>query len=216
MKKVFFLIITAFLLIAVTEAQVPQKNKASNSQKLYEAETADLVAFVRKAADLIRMEGETAFNDFNQTGSPWRHEETYIFVLDPEGNPGHALGREMAQVLLGRGARVDLHGHFIERLDVDQGVQALHQLRELGVVQVGGGAAAEVNLVELRLQAVALEEPAQQVDLAQQVVQEELDLGPVIGDDDVADAVPAELGAERNVQVNMQRAVFILTREEGL
>lgn len=86
MKKVFFLIITAFLLIAVTEAQVPQKNKASNSQKLYEAETADLVAFVRKAADLIRMEGETAFNDFNQTGSPWRHEETYIFVLDPEGN----------------------------------------------------------------------------------------------------------------------------------
>ena len=86
MKKGYFLIIAVFLLIKLTEAQVPQKNKASTSLKVYEGETAELVALVSKAADLIRIKGETAFNDFNQTGSSWRHEETYIFVLDPEGN----------------------------------------------------------------------------------------------------------------------------------
>jgi signal transduction histidine kinase len=49
------------------------------------AETRDLVELVKDAAELLRSKGEEAFTDFRLPGSRWRQEETYIFVLDPEG-----------------------------------------------------------------------------------------------------------------------------------
>ena len=60
---------------------------AANSDQHYEyKETRELVALVNDAAELIRTKGEGAFTDFHLSGSRWRQEETYIFVLDPQGN----------------------------------------------------------------------------------------------------------------------------------
>lgn len=57
------------------------------SDQLYEyEETRELVALVTDATELVRSKGEAAFDDFRGAGSRWRQEETYIFVLDPEGN----------------------------------------------------------------------------------------------------------------------------------
>jgi signal transduction histidine kinase len=49
-------------------------------------ETRDLVQFVTDAANLLHTKGERAFADFRVPGSRWRQEETYIFVLDTQGN----------------------------------------------------------------------------------------------------------------------------------
>jgi signal transduction histidine kinase len=49
-------------------------------------ETRDLVRLVKDAAELLRIKGEAAFKDFRVSGSRWRQEETYIFVLDALGN----------------------------------------------------------------------------------------------------------------------------------
>jgi hypothetical protein len=57
------------------------------SDQLYEyEETRELVALVTDAAERLRSKGEAAFDDFRVAGSRWRKEETYIFVLDPDGN----------------------------------------------------------------------------------------------------------------------------------
>lgn len=49
-------------------------------------ETRDLVQLVKDAADLLRTNGESAFADFRVPGSRWQQGETYIFVLDTQGN----------------------------------------------------------------------------------------------------------------------------------
>lgn len=49
-------------------------------------DTRDLVLLVSEAADLIRTKGKAAFDDFRIPGSRWQKGETYIFVLDPQGN----------------------------------------------------------------------------------------------------------------------------------
>ncbi len=55
--------------------------------QLYEhEETRELVALVDDATELVRSKGEPAFTEFRIDGSRWRHGETYIFVLDPDGN----------------------------------------------------------------------------------------------------------------------------------
>ena len=55
--------------------------------RLYEhAETRALVALVDAAADLIRSKGDAAFDDFRVLDSRWRRGESYVFVLDPDGN----------------------------------------------------------------------------------------------------------------------------------
>jgi len=59
---------------------------ASLEQRYEHAETRDLVALVNDATDLVRTKGETAFGELRISGSRWRHEETYIFVLDPKGD----------------------------------------------------------------------------------------------------------------------------------
>ncbi|HMA44333.1 MAG TPA: cache domain-containing protein, partial [Gemmatimonadales bacterium] len=59
---------------------------ATLEQRYEHAETRELVVLVNDAAELIRTKGEAAFTDFRSSGSRWRHEEKYVFVLDPEGN----------------------------------------------------------------------------------------------------------------------------------
>ncbi|MCX2740899.1 cache domain-containing protein [Pontibacter anaerobius] len=49
-------------------------------------ETRELVQLVQEAADLLHVKGEAAFEDFGKAGSRWRKGESYVFVLDPEGN----------------------------------------------------------------------------------------------------------------------------------
>src|SRR5512135_1399681 len=57
------------------------------SEPLYQhEETRALVHLVKDATDLVRSKGEAAFDDFRVAGSRWRQGETYVFVLDPEGN----------------------------------------------------------------------------------------------------------------------------------
>ncbi|MBX3415895.1 MAG: cache domain-containing protein [Pirellulales bacterium] len=46
----------------------------------------DVVELVRKAAELVRAEGEDAFGQFQVQGGPWYHGTTYIFVNDLEGD----------------------------------------------------------------------------------------------------------------------------------
>jgi signal transduction histidine kinase len=78
-------VIPLFLLGAFTA--MAQKPPAANSDQLYEQpETRQLVALVNDASDLVRAKGEAAFADFRVAGSRWRQGETYIFVLDPQGN----------------------------------------------------------------------------------------------------------------------------------
>jgi signal transduction histidine kinase len=49
-------------------------------------DTRDLVALVADAANLVHAMGASAFDEFRVAGSRWRREESYIFVLDPDGN----------------------------------------------------------------------------------------------------------------------------------
>jgi len=49
-------------------------------------ETRQLVALVKDATELVRTKGEAAFCDFRVSGSRWHQGETYIFVLDSNGN----------------------------------------------------------------------------------------------------------------------------------
>jgi len=78
MKKAFFLFILAFSLITISKAQPKQLHQFNT--------TPQLVALVKDAAELARVKGETAFGNFRIPASRWRKAETYIFVLDPEGN----------------------------------------------------------------------------------------------------------------------------------
>lgn len=60
---------------------------AVHSDQPYEQqETRALVALVNEAAALVQAKGEAAFADFRVSGSRWRQGETYIFVLDRDGN----------------------------------------------------------------------------------------------------------------------------------
>ena len=60
---------------------------AEEGYQIYEHEdTRELVRRVNDAADLVQAKGEEAFDDFRLSGSRWRREETYIFVLDRDGN----------------------------------------------------------------------------------------------------------------------------------
>lgn len=50
------------------------------------SETRDLVRLVNDAANMLREKGESAFSEFRTQGTRWRQGDTYIFVLDAEGN----------------------------------------------------------------------------------------------------------------------------------
>lgn len=49
-------------------------------------DTRDLVVLVNDASELIHAKGEGGFTELCVTGSRWRQDDSYIFVLDPQGN----------------------------------------------------------------------------------------------------------------------------------
>jgi signal transduction histidine kinase len=53
---------------------------------LEQPETRELVALVNDAAERVRAEGEAVLDEFRVEGSRWRRGETYVFVLDRDGN----------------------------------------------------------------------------------------------------------------------------------
>ncbi|MBN2016726.1 MAG: cache domain-containing protein [Candidatus Cloacimonetes bacterium] len=57
---------------------------AQDAEYQYE-ETQQLVQLVNDAAALIEEKGEDAFTDFAVQDSKWRHDDKYIFTIDPEG-----------------------------------------------------------------------------------------------------------------------------------
>ncbi len=60
---------------------------ATSLDQQYEyKETRELVALVNDATDLIHAKGESGFSELRVAGSRWRQDDTYIFVLDPQGN----------------------------------------------------------------------------------------------------------------------------------
>jgi len=49
-------------------------------------DTLDLISTVQNAASLIQYKGKSAFLDFKSYGNQFLHGETYVFVMDMEGN----------------------------------------------------------------------------------------------------------------------------------
>ncbi len=88
MKKWIFFVIIVFLLLAVHKMQSRNINGiAMQTDQFYQQDTTrKLVALVTDAAELVRVKGETVFNEFRLPESRWCSGESYIFVLDPEGN----------------------------------------------------------------------------------------------------------------------------------
>jgi signal transduction histidine kinase len=74
----------AFSLLA---GLTPSEAAPRSTDHPYEyADTRDLVTLVNDAADLVATKGAKAFTDFRVDGSRWRADDTYVFVLDPDGN----------------------------------------------------------------------------------------------------------------------------------
>jgi signal transduction histidine kinase len=70
-----------------TRSFVSSSSGAATLEQVYEhEETRALVSLVEGAAELVRTKGEAAFKELGVSRSQWRHEETYVFVLDAEGN----------------------------------------------------------------------------------------------------------------------------------
>ena len=65
----------------------PAATTSSNPDQAYEnKDTRDLVVLVNDAADFVRARGEAAFTELGASGSRWRQDDSYIFILDPRGN----------------------------------------------------------------------------------------------------------------------------------
>ena len=107
----------------------------------------------------------------------------------------------MGQVIPIDRSRVDLHRDLITAREVNQRIQSLAKLSELVLVEMRRGATPEVDLPYVQRSIELAAELLQVVDLLQKMVEKELNLRPVVGDDDVAQTVVAELRAERDVDI---------------
>ncbi len=79
--------LTLVLLLGLGACLNPRSPAVRPDEPPYErAETQELVALVSDAAELIQADGEPVFANFRIDGSRWRNDETYVFVLDLDGN----------------------------------------------------------------------------------------------------------------------------------
>jgi signal transduction histidine kinase len=77
----------AAVLVAARALVGDAQTLAPHSDQVYQhEETRELVSLVNDASDLIHTKGEAAFDELRFPGSRWRQAETYVFVLDPQGN----------------------------------------------------------------------------------------------------------------------------------
>jgi signal transduction histidine kinase len=88
MKTIFYIILTAFVCLTVSQTQARQggSNPGTARQQAKQDSTQLLVQLVQDASQLVRKNGEKAFKELSVPGSRWRKGENYIFVLDTEGN----------------------------------------------------------------------------------------------------------------------------------
>lgn len=91
MKKAIILSAAVLALMSISKAQQSAADRKShlvsiNSPGNERDTLRDLVSLVNDASQLVRSKGESAFNDFRTPGSRWRKDETYIFVIDANGN----------------------------------------------------------------------------------------------------------------------------------
>lgn len=91
MKKAIILSAAVLALMSISKAQQSAADRKShlvsiNSPGNERDTLRDLVSLVKDASQLVRSKGESAFNDFRTPGSRWRKDETYIFVIDANGN----------------------------------------------------------------------------------------------------------------------------------
>ncbi len=93
MKKAIILLAAPFI-ITYSKAQLPVADRNTNFVSTINYTPAvneldslrELVSLVKDAAEMVSLKGEVAFSAFRTPGSRWRKGETYIFVIDPEGN----------------------------------------------------------------------------------------------------------------------------------
>jgi signal transduction histidine kinase len=84
-SAVSFLIFAFLIFLAPSNSFA--KTVVTPADQVYQyRETRELVALVNDAAKLVQAKGQASFTDFRVSGSRWRHGDTYIFVLDPDGN----------------------------------------------------------------------------------------------------------------------------------
>jgi signal transduction histidine kinase len=83
MKKAMVLGLVPFL-VALFAALSSSAARASDEYQY--KDTRELVALVTAAAQLVSTKGEAAFSDLGVSGTRWRQGESYVFVLDPQGN----------------------------------------------------------------------------------------------------------------------------------
>jgi signal transduction histidine kinase len=78
----------SFVSLIVLGAICGHAQAAANhaDQSYQHEETRALVGLVTDASQMVQSKGEAAFAEFRASDSRWRQGETYIFVLDPQGN----------------------------------------------------------------------------------------------------------------------------------
>lgn len=85
MRRAILLSVTLTILLPLL-ALGCGKEKSENFPEYQYKDTENMVVLVRDAAALIDQNGENAFSAFKTNGSKWWQGDTYIFVLDTEGN----------------------------------------------------------------------------------------------------------------------------------
>ena len=73
------------LVVAGACSTSPPEAPRPEAQPYEYKETRALVALVDDAARLIESDGEAAFPELRRPDSRWRHQDSYVFVLDPGG-----------------------------------------------------------------------------------------------------------------------------------
>jgi len=81
--RVCSLMLIVFLIGSGNAIAQTDKTDGLNS---YQDSTHILMTLVKDASKLIQTKGEASFIDFRTPGSRWRQNDTYIFILDPDGN----------------------------------------------------------------------------------------------------------------------------------
>jgi len=76
----------AFIVLAAASMLSFHSKLWAQIWKYQHQETTDLVKLINDAAALIAEKGEQAFPEFMTYGTRWRHDDTFMFVLDFKGN----------------------------------------------------------------------------------------------------------------------------------
>lgn len=75
------------LVFSVANVFSEEAAKSSNDSAIYKYQQAqDLISLVKSAASEIKSKGESVFPEFKEKNSKWRHDNTYIFIIDADGN----------------------------------------------------------------------------------------------------------------------------------